>query len=146
MQVVAKFKVGTTVRTVILADHGKTAPKNFKLDGKRAIEVTELFRAAEVKVYDRGNQSTEITFETAVVDDDNFAQNAEFFMFYGAVVGNLMGSADVVFNSFNVSTGTANSWTLPNAVVHGFGGTYIGDTLFRFFRITGGSIRSTQIH
>jgi hypothetical protein len=119
----------------VLADSPANIPlTNFKINGSRAIQEAQFFRATTRSFYDRGNRKTEITFDTTRLFTSQVA--AETFILMHET--QFPGQFNVAFMA-GISGGSSTaSRYLQNAIVESVASSLTGCTTRHTYKISGG--------
>lgn len=131
---------GTTLPTSFtLADSPDPVPMtNFRVNGSRNVQEAQFFRAEAARFYDRGNQKTEVTFDTTRLFGSQV--DAESFLLMHET--DFPGSGLVIFRAGS-GAGQSASRYLQNAVVQIMSSSLLGCTTRHSYRITGGIMQTT---
>jgi hypothetical protein len=131
---------GTQPTGFVLADSPANIPlQNFRINGTRAIQEAQFFRAATRSFYDRGNRKTEITFETTRLFSDQVSAESFILLHETQFPGQFLATFTA-----GVSGGSATaSRYLKNAVVESVASSISGCTTRHSYRITGGVMATT---
>lgn len=122
-----------------LADSPDPVPMtNFRITGSGNIQEAQFFRAAARSFYDRGNQKTEITFDTSQVWTSQLA--AENYVLLLRTMFPTQGL--VTFIAGTKGQQTASRYLL-NATVQNVQSSVLGFTSKHSFRVTGGVMKTS---
>jgi hypothetical protein len=106
---------------------------NFRINGVRVVQVAQYLRAEAVKVFNRKNRQTTVTFE--ISRKHKTVQDAEVFILEHG--NNIPGQGLVTFQALS-STGLVTERYLEAAVISGDDCSYIGATTRHNYQIVGG--------
>jgi hypothetical protein len=123
----------------VLADSPDPIPMtNFRVNGASNVQEAQFFRAAARAFYDRGNQKTEITFDTTQVWTSQLA--AENYVLMLRTMFPTQGTVQFVAGVKGQQTA---SRYLLNAIVTNLQCSIAGWTTRQSFRISGGIMQTT---
>jgi hypothetical protein len=126
----------------VLADSPDPIPMtNLRIAGSGNVQPAQFFRAAQMQFYDRGNQKTEISFDTTQLWPNQLAAESYILMLRTLFPATGL----VTFVAGVKGTQTASRYLL-NAVVQNLSSSMMGAcTTKHSFRISGGIMQTTPI-
>lgn len=131
---------GTQPTSFVLADSPSPVPMtNFRINGSRAVQEAQFFRANARTFYDRGNRRTEITFETTRQFADQVSAESFILLHETQFPGQFLAT----FMAGRSGGGSTASRYLKNAVVEAVSSSLVGCTTKHSYRITGGVMSTT---
>lgn len=123
----------------VLADHGVTTVADFRFAGQRTIEVVDLIRAADVRIFDRKNRRSTVTFRVSREHDSHAA--AEQFIFDHEMACPATGMLTI---ECITPSGARKYYYIRGVGIEVVEATYKGSTTFHTYNIVGGMITKTK--
>ena len=138
MKIIIEQRNGQLVERSTLADDLTARVQNFRIDGGRIIQPTQLFRADDQAFYNRKNRTTQVSFDVQIEHDD--IQAAEVYVLENAA--GLIADGTVIFSATAESGNVVQRFLI--GIIETTSASYIGVTTRHSYRINGGSILKTR--